>query len=65
MEEPGMLRAVAQGLGPLRLQLVYRAGDEEFGPTADLLFEGGFRTVLGAEDAAALGGLFTAALRPR
>jgi len=61
---PDQLQARVPALGPLFLQLIYRAGDDEFGPTADILFDAAFRRVLCAEDAAALAGLLTAALRP-
>ena len=38
--------------GNLHVTLVYRAGDSEFGPAADLLFDACAKRVLCAEDAA-------------
>jgi len=43
-------------VGKIEVLLVYRAGDEEFPPSADLLYDGCARRVYGAEDAAVLGG---------
>ena len=43
-------------IGRVEVLLVYRAGDDEFPPTADLLYDGCARRVFCAEDAAALGG---------
>jgi hypothetical protein len=50
----GALTARIAALGRIELQLVYRPGDEEFPPTADLLFNGSARRACCAEDAAAL-----------
>jgi hypothetical protein len=43
-------------IGRIDVLLVYRQGDDEFPPSADLLFDGCARRVYGAEDAAVLGG---------
>lgn len=43
-------------IGRIEVLLVYRQGDDEFPPTADLLFDACARRVFCAEDAAALGG---------
>ena len=43
-------------IGRVEVLLVYRPGDEEFPPSADLLYDACARRVFGAEDAAMLGG---------
>jgi hypothetical protein len=48
------LTARVTALGRIELQLVYRSGDEEFPPSADVLFNACARRVCCAEDAAAL-----------
>jgi hypothetical protein len=45
-----------QALGAIDALLVYRQGDEEFGPSADLLFDACAKRALCAEDAAVLAG---------
>ncbi len=52
----GDLGARIQVVGLLQIGLVYRAGDEEFSPTADLLFPAAIRHALATEDAAVLAG---------
>ena len=54
----GGLRATIRALGAIELMLVYRPGDDEFLPSADVLFDSCARRCLCAEDAAALGGRF-------
>lgn len=54
----GGLRAVIQALGAIELMLVYRPGDDEFPPAADVLYDACARRVLCAEDAAALASRF-------
>lgn len=49
----GDLGAEVHLLGRLALTLVYHAGDEEFPPRADVLFDACIKRVFGAEDAAA------------
>lgn len=53
---PGDLGARVQAVGLLDLLLVYRAGDAEFGPSLDVLFDARARRVFCAEDAAAMAG---------
>lgn len=55
----GDLGARVAVLGPVTLTLVYRAGDEEFGPAADLLFDRAIVRALPTEDAAVLAEVFT------
>ena len=50
------LSARIVAVGRIEVLLVYRSGDEEFPPSADLLYNGCARRVYGAEDAAVLGG---------
>ena len=50
-------------IGRIEVLLVYRAGDEEFPPSADLLYDACARRVYGAEDAAVLGGRVCLGLR--
>lgn len=57
MPDGGLLAAV-QALGAIELLLVYRSGDEEFPPSADVLYDACARRLLCAEDAAMLAGRF-------
>jgi hypothetical protein len=50
----GDLGARVHAFGPLHVTLVYSRGDEELGPSAELLFDAAVRTVFAAEDAAVL-----------
>jgi len=50
----GDLGARIHAFGPLHLTLVYQRGDEELGPSAEVLFAAAVRRVFGAEDAAVL-----------
>lgn len=50
----GDLGARIQVVGLLQIGLVYRGGDEEFSPTADLLFPAAIRHALPTEDVAVL-----------
>ena len=50
----GDLGARIHIIGKLHLTLVYRLGDDEFPPTADLLFDAGIKRIYNAEDAAVL-----------
>jgi Domain of unknown function (DUF3786) len=50
----GDLGARIHTIGQMYLSLVYRAGDDEFAATADILFDSGIKKVYIAEDAAAL-----------
>lgn len=52
----GDLGARIHAVGKLYLTLIYRLGDEEFPPTADLLFDACIKRVYNAEDAAVLAG---------
>jgi hypothetical protein len=52
--ETGDVGARIRAFGNLFVALIYRAGDEEFGPTADVLFDSAAARVLTAEDAAVL-----------
>ncbi len=52
----GDLGARIQVVGLLQIGLVYRAGDEEFSPTADLLFPAAIRHALPTEDVTVLAG---------
>jgi len=54
----GSLRATVHALGAIDLMLVYRPGDDEFPPFADVLFDACSRRLLCAEDAAVLAGRF-------
>lgn len=54
----GGLRATVQALGAIEMLLVYRPGDEEFPPSADVLYDACARHLLCAEDAAILAGRF-------
>jgi hypothetical protein len=54
----GGLQAVIQALGVIEMMLVYRAGDDEFPPSGDLLFDACALRSLCAEDAAALASRF-------
>ena len=49
------LSARIQAVGNMDMLLVYRAGDDEFPASADLLFDAGFRRAFCAEDAVVLG----------
>jgi hypothetical protein len=51
----GGLQAIVPALGVIEMMLVYRPGDDEFPPSADVLYDACARRVLCAEDAAALG----------
>jgi len=50
----GDLGAVIRVFGEARVAVVYRLGDDEFGASADFLFDSSLKQVYGAEDAAAL-----------
>lgn len=50
----GDLGARLHAFGPLYLTLLYQRGDEEFGPTAEVLFDAAVQRVFGTEDAAVL-----------
>ncbi len=50
----GDFGASVHALGTLRLYLVYRLGDREFPPSAEILFDSSIRRVYSAEDAAVL-----------
>jgi hypothetical protein len=50
----GDLGASIHAIGALRIFLLYRAGDEEFPPSAEILFDSMIRRVYNAEDAAVL-----------
>ena len=50
----GDVGARIRAFGPLCVTLVYRRGDDEFAPTADLLFDACFLGVFGTEDATVL-----------
>ena len=50
----GDLGAVIHAVGVIRFIIVYRRGDEEFPPSADILFDSVIRHVFSAEDAAVL-----------
>jgi hypothetical protein len=50
----GGLLATVQALGAIEMLLVYRPGDEEFPPSADVLYDACARRLLCAEDAAIL-----------
>lgn len=52
--EGGDLGARIRAFGNVIVFLVYRTGDEEFAPTADVLFDASAQRVLAAEDAAVL-----------
>ena len=54
----GGLQTTVQALGIIELRLVYRPGDDEFQPSADVLYDACARRVLCAEDAAALASRF-------
>jgi hypothetical protein len=54
----GGLQATIQALGAIELRLVYRPGDDEFPPSADVLFDACARRLLCAEDAAYLASRF-------
>jgi len=57
--EPGSTDAISArivAVGKIEVQLLYRAGDDEFPASADLLYDACARRVYGAEDAAVLGG---------
>lgn len=54
----GGLQATVQALGAIELRLAYRLGDDEFPPSAELLYDARARRLLCAEDAAALAGRF-------
>ena len=48
------LGARIHAFGPLHVTLVYYRGDEELGPSAELLFDAAIRAAFAAEDAAVL-----------
>lgn len=50
----GDFAAAVGAIGAIDLAIVYHAGDEEFSPAAEVLFDACCREVYGAEDAAAL-----------
>ncbi len=50
----GDLGAVIHAVGAIRLYLIYRRGDEEFPPSAEILFDSVLRRVYSGEDAAVL-----------
>jgi len=52
----GDLGAAIQGAGKLAVTLVYRTGDEEFLPGAEIFFDSCIRRVYSTEDAAVLAG---------
>lgn len=57
--EPGpadALTARITAISRIEVLLIYRCGDDEFPPSADLLYDACARRVYGAEDAAALAG---------
>lgn len=54
----GGLQATIQALGAIQMMLVYRPGDDEFPPSADVLYDSCARRILCAEDAAALASRF-------
>jgi hypothetical protein len=50
----GDLGARLEAFGPLSVTLIYQRGDDELGPSAEMLFDASVRRVFGADDAAAL-----------
>jgi len=57
--EPGpadALTARMSAIGRVEVLLIYRCGDDEFPPSADLLYDACARRIYGAEDAATLAG---------
>jgi hypothetical protein len=52
----GDLGARINAVGGVNVTLVYRLGDEEFPPSADLLFDAGIKRVFPTEDVAVLAG---------
>ncbi len=54
----GGLHATIRALGVIELRLAYRPGDDEFPPSAELLYDARARRLLCAEDAVALAGRF-------
>lgn len=52
----GDLGATVQAVGRVAVTLVYRRGDEEFGPSAEVLFDSSIRAAFNTEDVAALAG---------
>jgi len=52
----GDLGARVHALGKLEVTLVYRQGDEEFSPTAEVLFDSSVKRIYGAEDVAFMAG---------
>jgi hypothetical protein len=50
----GDLGARVHAFGPLYVTLIYQRGDEELGPSAELLFDAAVGRVFGAEDATVL-----------
>jgi hypothetical protein len=52
--EAGDVGVAIRVLGPVEIGLAYHAGDEEFPPTAEILFDESLRRIYNTEDAAAL-----------
>ncbi|MBP7585270.1 MAG: DUF3786 domain-containing protein, partial [Spirochaetes bacterium] len=50
----GDLGASIHAIGAVRVYLIYRAGDDEFPPSAEILFDSVIQRVYNAEDAAVL-----------
>lgn len=50
----GDLGASIHAVGALRIYLIYRAGDDEFPPSAEILFDSVIKRIYNAEDAAVL-----------
>lgn len=55
-EDYGDFTARIHSFGPMNLTLIYRLGDEEFPPEAEILFDSCVKDVFEAEDAAVLAG---------
>jgi len=58
----GDVGAAVHAIGVVRIALVYRAGDDEFPPSAEVLFDSVVRRVFGTEDAAVLAERFAVRL---
>ena len=52
----GECRIRFRALGNIEVMLAYQSSDDEFGPSAELLYDACAKRVLCAEDAAVLGG---------
>lgn len=52
--DEGDVSAAFHVIGPLEIGLIYYAGDDEFSPAANIIFDANIRRAFNAEDAAAL-----------